>query len=76
MVFFAYDLDEYIAERDFYVPFDEFVPGPIVRTFPELLDVIRRGDLQQDKVAAFAARHFAHLDGRSTDRVIDLALGR
>ena len=76
MVFFAYDLDEYIAERDFYVPFDEFVPGPIVRTFPELLDVIRRGDLQQDKVEAFAAKHFAHLDGQSTDRVIDLALGR
>ncbi len=76
MVFFAYDLDEYIAERDFYVPFDEFVPGPIVRTFPELLDVIRRGDLEQHKVAAFAAKHFAHLDGQSTDRVIDLALGR
>ena len=34
MVFFAYDLDEYIAERDFYVPFDEFVPGPIVRHVP------------------------------------------
>jgi CDP-ribitol ribitolphosphotransferase len=76
MVFFAYDLDEYIAERDFYVPFDEFVPGPIVRTFPAMLDVIRRGDLQQDKVEAFAAKHFAHLDGQSTDRVIDLALGR
>jgi CDP-ribitol ribitolphosphotransferase len=76
MVLFAYDLDEYIAERDFYVPFEEFVPGPIVRTFPELLDVIRRGDLQQDKVEAFAAKHFAHLDGQSTDRVIDLALGR
>ena len=76
MVFFAYDLDEYIAERDFYVPFDEFVPGPIVRTFPELLDVIRRGDLQQEKVEAFAAKHFAHLDGQSTDRVIALALGR
>jgi hypothetical protein len=29
-----------------------------------------------EKVAAFATRHFAHLDGGSTDRVIDLALGR
>jgi hypothetical protein len=26
---------------------------------------------QADKVAAFAARHFAHLDGGSMDRVID-----
>ena len=39
MLFFAYDLDEYVAERDFYVPFEAFVPGRIVRTFPELLDV-------------------------------------
>lgn len=71
MLFFAYDLDEYVATRDFYVPFESFVPGRIVRTFPELLEAIRREDYESDKVAAFAARHFAHLDGGSTDRVID-----
>ena len=71
MLFFAYDLDEYVATRDFYVPFESFVPGRIVRTFPELLDAIRRDDYEGEKVAAFAARHFAHLDGGSTDRVID-----
>ena len=71
MLFFAYDLDEYVAARDFYVPFESFVPGRIVRTFPELLDAIRREDYGSDKVAAFAARHFAHLDAGSTDRVID-----
>ena len=77
MLFFAYDLDEYVAERDFYVPFEEFVPGRIVRTFPQLLDAIIRQDYQVEKVAAFAIAHFAHLDGSSTDRVIDdLVLAR
>jgi CDP-ribitol ribitolphosphotransferase len=71
MLFFAYDLDEYIAERDFYVPFEAFVPGPIVRTFDELLDALRRGDHDLAKVTDFAQRHFDHLDGTSTDRVID-----
>jgi CDP-ribitol ribitolphosphotransferase / teichoic acid ribitol-phosphate polymerase len=71
MLFFAYDLEEYVATRDFYVPFESFVPGRIVRTFPELLDAIRREDYESEKVAAFAAGHFAHLDGGSTDRVID-----
>ena len=71
MLFFAYDLDEYIATRDFYVPFETFVPGRIVRTFPELIDAIRRDDYQVEKVAAFAARHFAHHDSGSSDRVID-----
>lgn len=77
MLFFAYDLEAYVAERDFYVPFEAFVPGRIVRTFPDLLDAIRRDDYEQDKVDAFAHRHFAHLDGSSTDRVIDeLVIGR
>ncbi|MDH5244610.1 MAG: CDP-glycerol glycerophosphotransferase family protein [Chloroflexota bacterium] len=71
MLFFAYDLEEYVADRDFYVPFEEFVPGRIVRTFDALLDAIRREDYELEKVHAFAARHFDHLDGSSTDRVID-----
>jgi CDP-ribitol ribitolphosphotransferase len=59
------------------VPFESFAPGRIVKTFPEVLDALRREDLQADKVATFAERHFAHLDGSSTDRVIDdLILGR
>ena len=71
MLFFAYDLDEYIESRDFYVPFDEFVPGRIVRTFDEVLDAIRNDAYDAEKVAAFARRHFDHLDGGATDRVID-----
>ncbi len=76
MLFFAYDLDEYVASRDFYEPYEAFVPGRIVRTFPELLDAIRRDDTEQDKVGPFARRHFDHLDGGSTDRVIDLITRR
>ena len=71
MLFYAYDLDDYVGSRDFYVPFESFVPGRIVRTFPELVDAIRRDDYQFEKVAGFAAEHFAHLDAHSSDRVID-----
>jgi CDP-ribitol ribitolphosphotransferase len=71
MLFYAYDLEEYIATRDFYEPFETFVPGRIVRTFDELIEAIRREDYELEKVAAFADRHFAHLDAGSTDRVID-----
>ena len=76
MLFFAYDLDDYVASRDFYEPYESFVPGRIVRTFAELLDAIRRDDYEQEKVAPFARRHFDHLDGGSTDRVIDLITKR
>ena len=77
MLFYAWDLDEYIASRDFYEPFESFVPGRIVRTFPDLVDAIRRDDYDAGLVAGFATRHFAHLDGSATDRVIDeLIVGR
>jgi CDP-ribitol ribitolphosphotransferase / teichoic acid ribitol-phosphate polymerase len=71
MVFYAPDLEEYVAGRDFYVPFEQFVPGPIVRTFADLLDAVRRAETPSPATTAFAKRHFAHLDAGSTDRVID-----
>jgi CDP-ribitol ribitolphosphotransferase len=77
MVFFAYDLDEYIASRDFYEEFTEFVPGKIVTTFSALLDALRAGDFEAEKVERFAATHLRYRDAGSTDRVIDqLILGR
>ncbi len=77
MLFFAYDLEEYISTRDFYERFEDFVPGRIVRTFGELLQAVRDRDFEQEKVRTFAETHLGHLDGGSTDRVIDqLILGR
>ena len=71
MLFFAYDLDEYVASRDFYVPFEEFVPGRIARTFQEMLDALRRNDYDAHKVSAFAQKHFDRRDDNATDRIID-----
>jgi CDP-ribitol ribitolphosphotransferase / teichoic acid ribitol-phosphate polymerase len=74
MLFFAFDLEEYVASRDFYVDYRDFVPGRIVRTFDEMLDAIRRDDYEPEKLAAFRASHLDHFDGNATDRVIDLIL--
>lgn len=72
MLFFAPDLEEYIASRDFYVDYASFVPGRIVRTFDALVDAIRRGDHGAERLAAFRATHLDRFDGQATDRVIDL----
>lgn len=77
MLFFAYDLEEYVATRDFYEDFETFVPGKIVRTFAQVIDALRTDDFEFEKVAPFAHAHLEHLDSGSTDRVIDrLILGR
>ena len=74
MLFFAPDLEEYREHRGLAVNYEAYVPGRIVRTFDEMVDAIRRDDYQVERLAPFIARHFAHLDGGSTDRVVDLIL--
>ena len=76
MLFFAPDLEAYRAERDVYMPYEDFVPGRIVDTFDELLAAIRGEDYQLEKVKPFADSQFTYQDGRATDRVIDLIVGR
>ena len=76
MLFYAFDLDGYVASRDFYEPFAEFVPGKIVKTFGELMTAIEMNDFEQEKVEPFKNKNFEYQDGNSTDRVIDwLILG-
>jgi len=72
MLFFAHDLEEYRQTRDFYEPYEDFVPGRIVRTCGELIDAVRHDDYEVEKVRPFALREVSRSDGRSTDRIIDL----
>lgn len=76
MIFFAYDLDEYISKRDFYYPYESFVPGPIIKTTEDLVTTIKNEDYEIEKVDAFRKKFFTHLDGKSTARVVDLLVGK
>lgn len=71
---YAFDLEEYEAERDFYESYEDTVPGPILRTFDELIDYIKRDVYDREGLERFIRKNFTYTDGRSTDRVIDLML--
>ncbi len=72
MIFYAYDLSEYIATRDFYYEYEQFIPGKLVRTQAELVRAIKDGDLETEKIEAFKTKFFDHLDGNSAQRVADM----
>lgn len=72
MLFYAYDLYEYISSRDFYYDFEGFVPGKIVFTESELISSIKAKDFEQEKVDGFKNKFFDSLDGKSSQRVADL----
>lgn len=72
MLFYAFDMEEYISERDFYFSYTEFVPGKIVKTNEELINAINCKDFEHEKVRPFAEKYFDIRDGRATQRVCDM----
>lgn len=74
MLFYAFDLYDYISSRDFYYDFEGFVPGRIVFSQHELTECILNKDFEQEKVDGFKNKFFDHLDGQSSRRVADLIL--
>ena len=72
MLFYAYDLEEYINSRDFYYEYETFVPGKIVFKLEEIIDSILNNDFDSEKIDDFKSRFFDQLDGKSTKRMINL----
>lgn len=70
MLFYAFDLEDYIATRDFYEPYESFVPGKIVNTFDELIDSLYEEDFEHEKVKPFLDKHFKYQDGQSSERIV------
>ncbi|MBO1199410.1 CDP-glycerol glycerophosphotransferase family protein [Staphylococcus simiae] len=70
MIFYAFDLEDYITTRDFYEPYESFVPGKIVQSFDELMDALNNENYDEQKVVPFLDKHFKYQDGRSSERLV------
>lgn len=71
MIFYAYDLEEYITERDFYYPYESFIPGISVTTQTELETALRNAstDFNAQKFYDFRRKFMSACDGNSTKRI-------
>lgn len=70
MIFFAYDIDVYVTERGFWEPYDQLVPGPIVRTTDELIEVIDSERFHIEKIEGFAKDWNEYSTGKASERLI------
>ena len=71
MIFYAYDLEDYIDERSFYYDYESFVPGPIVKTNEELLSIIEDIDqVDLDEIDHFSNRFFVN-KGNSAKKIVE-----
>lgn len=71
-IFYAYDLDEYKDERSFCFGYEEYVPGPVVKTFDQVIDAIPSPDYE--KLEKFRQFNFDSTDGKNTERVVNYSL--
>lgn len=74
IVFFAYDLDNYLRnERGFYLDYKNDLPGPIVYSTGELINTINEG-IDTSKMESFIKMQVEAIDGNSSKRILDFVL--
>lgn len=74
IIFFAYDLEDYIDERGMYFTYDEITPGPVCKTTDEVIDYIKAlpGSFNKQEVIDFKNKYIDMCDGHATERTIAL----
>lgn len=72
MLFYAFDLQEYISLRGFYYEYLSFVPGKVVYSMDEILMSLTQNDFEAEKIEKFKKEFFDDFDGNSGRRVCEL----
>jgi CDP-glycerol glycerophosphotransferase len=80
IIFYMYDLEHYAEDiRGFYLDLDE-LPGPIVRTEPELVEALLAADTRNEEIEEryrrFNERFTCWDDGEASARVLDRIFGK
>ena len=70
IIFYAHDRDKYAKERDFYYPYESFIPGPLVETTEGLIDVLKDDSFDTEVVKQFKEKFFDDADGLVSERVV------
>lgn len=71
MIFYAFDLDEYISTRDFYCEYKLLLPGKLTNNISEFVEAVNNEDFETEKIAPFRDRFFEQQDGKSSHRVAE-----
>lgn len=70
ILFYSYDVEEYIKNRGFYYNYYEFIPNKINYITEEIINSIINEEWDLEKIEKFAKYFFNPFDGNSTERVL------
>jgi len=71
MLFFAFDVEKYIEDRDFYYNFFDFIPGPLLKSTTEIIDTIKEEKFELEKIDPFVRYFFDDTLGKASKNVVD-----
>ncbi len=74
LIFFAFDMKDYLDERGFYYPISEMMPGPVCHVTQEVIKALKSvgSDFDLARVRDFKYRFMGSCDGHSTTRLLKL----
>ena len=70
-LFYPYDLDDYAKESGFWSAYEEVVPGPIVQSTDEIIELISRDDFDLEKISAFSNEWNRYSNGNASSALVD-----
>ena len=71
MLFFGFDVEQYIKDRDFYYDYFDFIPGPLVKNTNEIIDKIKNEDFELEKIEPFIKYFFGDSLGHASANVVE-----
>ena len=69
-IFFPYDLAAYEQESGFWGAYEDVVPGPVVQSTDEIIELIGANDFDLERVAAFSELWNTYSKGQSAQALI------
>ncbi len=74
LIFFAFDMKDYLNERGFYYPISEMMPGPVCSATQDVVRALKSvgADFDLARVRDFKYRFMGSCDGHATARLLKL----
>ena len=68
VVYYTYDLKKYTKDRGFYFPFEDYLYGEIAKNPDDLIKMIKKENLCNEKRKEFGKKFMSACDGKSTEK--------
>ncbi|HFJ9318157.1 CDP-glycerol--glycerophosphate glycerophosphotransferase [Bacillus anthracis] len=71
MIFYPYDLEQYKKQRGFIEDYHATVPGPVVYSTKELIEVIQKNDFNMNDINTFSQKWNQYSKGNSSGSFVE-----